>query len=119
MFKNREVLKEHMRKKGHKKINPSDSDYDRFYVINYKEFGKNWGDLVREDKQNIVDNDDDDDDDVGALNGFNLDNPDDASWDEWRGDPARITCLFCPALYPELADLLIHMTAVHDFDFKV
>ena len=34
-FKDRYVLKEHMRKKQHKQINPKDKNYDRFYVINY------------------------------------------------------------------------------------
>ncbi len=121
-----------MRKKGHKKINPSDSSYDRFYVVNYQEFGKTWGALASESQ---FDGDDDDD---GALNGFNLrDSPGaggvgggvgghgedggsgDAEWEEWRGDPDRVSCLFCPASYPELEDLLIHMTSIHDFDYQV
>lgn len=34
-FKDRHVLKEHMRKKQHKKVNPKNKAYDRFYVINY------------------------------------------------------------------------------------
>ena len=29
-FKTRDVLKEHMRKKGHKKINPKNVAYDRY-----------------------------------------------------------------------------------------
>ncbi len=36
VFKTREVLKEHMRKKAHKKINPHDKSYDLFYVVNYQ-----------------------------------------------------------------------------------
>ena len=31
-----------MRKKNHKKINPRNSNYDRFYLVNYLEFGKTW-----------------------------------------------------------------------------
>jgi hypothetical protein len=42
IFKSREVLKEHMRKKNHKKINPRDSNYDKYYLVNYLEFGKSW-----------------------------------------------------------------------------
>ena len=42
VFKSREVLKEHMRKKNHKKINPRNSNYDKFYLVNYLEFGKKW-----------------------------------------------------------------------------
>ena len=47
-FKSREVLKEHMRKKGHKKINPRNKLYDRFYIVNYLEFGKNWETVSKE-----------------------------------------------------------------------
>lgn len=35
-FKDRPTLKEHMRKKGHKRINPDNKSYDRFFLINYK-----------------------------------------------------------------------------------
>ena len=42
VFKSREVLKEHMRKKNHKKINPRNSAYDKFYMINYLEMGESW-----------------------------------------------------------------------------
>lgn len=35
VFKSPAVLKVHMRKKRHYKINPKNKDYDRFYLINY------------------------------------------------------------------------------------
>ena len=35
LFKDRTSLKDHMRKKQHKKINPKNKEYDRFYMINY------------------------------------------------------------------------------------
>lgn len=35
VFKDRSTLREHMRKKQHKKLNPQDKNYDKFYVINY------------------------------------------------------------------------------------
>lgn len=41
-FTDRNVLKEHMRKKLHKRINPANKSYDRFYVVNYLEIDKNW-----------------------------------------------------------------------------
>ena len=31
-----------MRKKNHKKINPRNYTYDKFYIVNYLEFGKSW-----------------------------------------------------------------------------
>lgn len=37
-----------MRKKQHKKINPKNKEYDRFYVINYLELGKTWEDIQNE-----------------------------------------------------------------------
>ncbi|XP_017466393.1 PREDICTED: zinc finger protein 277 [Rhagoletis zephyria] len=36
IFKDRSTLKEHMRKKAHKRINPNNSDYDRFFLLNYR-----------------------------------------------------------------------------------
>ncbi len=107
-----------MRKKGHKKINPNDASIDHFYVVNYQEFGKKWGALVRE---SMFEDDDD-------TNGFNLstnsqigddDDDDEADMEEWCADPERVTCLFCSAAYFELNDLLTHMTSIHDFDFQV
>merc|ERR1712096_269849 len=49
VFKSREVLKEHMREKMHKKINPKNKEWDKFYLVNYLEFGKNWEDMAREE----------------------------------------------------------------------
>ena len=51
VFKSREVLKEHMRKKMHKKLNPKNKAWDRFYLVNYLEFGKSWEDFVREESE--------------------------------------------------------------------
>ena len=48
-FKSREVLKEHMRKKMHKKLNPKNKSWDRFYLVNYLESGKSWEDFCREE----------------------------------------------------------------------
>ena len=38
-----------MRKKMHKKLNPKNKMWDRFYLVNYLEFGKTWEDFCRED----------------------------------------------------------------------
>lgn len=42
LFKDRTALKEHMRKKLHKRINPNNKEYDKFYINNYLEPGKSW-----------------------------------------------------------------------------
>lgn len=39
-----------MRKKLHKRINPENKEYDRFYIVNYLEMGKTWKVNVREAK---------------------------------------------------------------------
>lgn len=38
-----------MRKKLHKRINPANSEYDRFYIVNYLEVGKSWRAIEKED----------------------------------------------------------------------
>lgn len=91
------------------------SKYDRFYIVNYKEFGKNW-----ETATTAADEISDED----VPNGFNQegaddDNDQDKTWDDWNGDRSGAVCLFCEAIYTECNDLLIHMTSIHDFDFQV
>lgn len=48
-FTDRAVLKEHMRKKLHKRINPRNKCYDKYFVVNYLEVGKGWQEIERED----------------------------------------------------------------------
>lgn len=42
------VLRKHMRKKKHFKISSNNRMYDRFYIINYTEPGRNWMELEEE-----------------------------------------------------------------------
>jgi hypothetical protein len=42
------MLKEHIRKKKHLKINSKNRFYDRFYLVNYLEADKTWQDLREE-----------------------------------------------------------------------
>ena len=48
VFYSKQVLKEHMRKKQHKCINPLNKDFDKYYIINYLEPGKLWQELKHE-----------------------------------------------------------------------
>ena len=123
VFKTREVLKEHMRKKMHKKINPKNKAYDKFYLINYREFGKNWESLGSKNRRNSSNGHFLDEEEDELPNGFESDGSEDDSeerdWSDWRGgDKSSAVCLFCPANYSERDDLLMHMTCVHDFDFQ-
>jgi hypothetical protein len=34
-YKDKQTLKDHMRKKQHKKINPKNKEFDKYYLINY------------------------------------------------------------------------------------
>lgn len=49
LFPDRNILKEHMRKKIHKRINPSNIEYDKYYIVNYLEEDKDWQSIQKED----------------------------------------------------------------------
>ena len=80
VFKSREVLKEHMRKKMHKKINPKNKEWDKFYLVNYLEFGKNWEDMAREEDGGVRGEEE-------LPSGWDVDDKDaeDSDWSDWRG----------------------------------
>jgi len=112
VFKSREVLKEHMRKKMHKKLNPKNKMWDKYYLVNYLEFGKNWEDMAREDEcGGRVEEE--------LPSGWDIEDRDaeDSDWSDWRGDNGGAVCLFCPASYQDTKELVNHMNIVHGFDF--
>ncbi|KAH7646125.1 zinc finger protein 277 [Dermatophagoides farinae] len=97
-FKNWNVLKEHMRKKGHKTLNPNNREYDRFYLINYLCNDKHWKQIKKE-------------------NDFYIDNTSN-DWDDWIDDDDKLDCVcfFCP--YKNKFDnIRQHLLGEHDFDF--
>eukprot|EP00696_Hemimastix_kukwesjijk_P009452 gnl/Hemi2/21958_TR7336_c0_g3_i1.p1 gnl/Hemi2/21958_TR7336_c0_g3~~gnl/Hemi2/21958_TR7336_c0_g3_i1.p1 ORF type:complete len:389 (+),score=150.75 gnl/Hemi2/21958_TR7336_c0_g3_i1:188-1354(+) len=100
-FRSYEILKLHMRKKKHFKINARNHDYDRFYLINFLEAGKNWEALQEE-------LDDDDDDNLPEA------------WNDWEDEEAEepCKCLFCPTTFKSTIDTFHHMNAQHKFDFS-
>lgn len=53
-FPDRTILKEHMRKKLHKRINPKTTEYDKYYIVNYLESDKTWRDIEKEDDRYAV-----------------------------------------------------------------
>lgn len=109
-FKDRTILKEHMRKKGHKRINPENKEYDKYFLVNY--IGdRQWP------KQHYRLN--------KSLNTRkpkdfeNESNPDsDPDWSEWTEEngPA-ITCLLCDHTEKEYDKILEHMVQQHEFSF--
>ncbi|XP_018399588.1 PREDICTED: zinc finger protein 277 [Cyphomyrmex costatus] len=106
-FKDRMVLKEHMRKKFHKSINPHNKAYDKFYINNYLEPEKTW-----ERKQaNLKAKPD--------IGGGSSENEDEGnSWSDWNDESIKIICLFCNYSNNEFTCILRHMKKTHNFDFE-
>ncbi|KAM8862087.1 zinc finger protein 277 isoform 1-T1 [Synchiropus picturatus] len=96
-FRDKTTLKDHMRKKTHRRINASNRQYDRFYVINYLELGKTWEEVQSEDDRELVEDDDDD-------------------WSDWQAHPVLAVCLFCDHQSDTMDQIYIHMKGAHGFD---
>ncbi|KAK0181496.1 hypothetical protein PV327_003775 [Microctonus hyperodae] len=108
LFKDRDVLKEHMRKKFHKRINPGNKQYDQFYISNYLEPNNTW----RRRERNKID-------DTEEHTEITSDNEDEESpWTGWNDDDSvSITCLLCSQKSQDFTAILEHMIAAHNFDF--
>ncbi|XP_038562500.1 zinc finger protein 277-like [Micropterus salmoides] len=96
-FRDKTTLKDHMRKKAHRRINANNCEYDRFYVINYLELGKTWEEVQSEDDRELVDDEDDD-------------------WSDWRAHPVSAVCLFCDHQSETMDQIYTHMKEAHGFD---
>mmetsp|Transcript_8078 Transcript_8078/g.13948 ORF Transcript_8078/g.13948 Transcript_8078/m.13948 type:complete len:478 (-) Transcript_8078:58-1491(-) len=111
IFRDYSMLRVHMKKKRHFKINSQNKIYDQFYLINYLEWGKNWEDIANE-------KDFDDDDDETSSIDASLD-----TWHEWDEDAQAsllidetTRCLFCDHLAPNPSQTLTHCKKEHNFD---
>lgn len=90
-----------MRKKKHFKIAAKNRQYDRFYVINYLEPGKNWESFER-------DNYESDEDDK-----------DEETWEDWEEEePEPTMCLFDTHVLSSPKEILEHMRTEHDFNLS-
>ncbi|XP_068170125.1 zinc finger protein 277 [Antennarius striatus] len=96
-FRDKTTLKDHMRKKSHRRINANNHEYDRFYIINYLELGKTWEDVQSEDDRELVDDEDDD-------------------WSDWQAHPVTAVCLFCDHQSETMDQIYTHMKDTHGFD---
>ncbi|XP_041852240.1 zinc finger protein 277 [Melanotaenia boesemani] len=97
IFRDKTTLKDHMRKKAHRRINANNREYDRFYIINYLELGKTWEEVQSEDDREMVDDDDED-------------------WSDWRAHPVSAVCLFCDQQSETMDQIYTHMKESHGFD---
>ncbi|XP_066210173.1 zinc finger protein 277 isoform X2 [Saccopteryx leptura] len=96
-FRDKSTLKDHMRKKQHRRINPKNSEYDQFYVINYLELGKSWEQVQSEDDRELLE-------------------PQEEDWSGWEEHPVRAVCLFCEKQADTIEKLCVHMQDAHRFD---
>lgn len=107
VFKDALVLRKHMRKKKHFKVHPCNHTYDRFYVINYAEPGKNWQALEKEkeeDKPRVAQ-------DAASAS--------DASWDAWEEEEFDSTkSLFDDSLFDSPEAALDYDNKTYGFDFE-
>lgn len=103
-FKDHMVLKEHMRKKFHKYINPNNKTYDKFYIGNYLKPEES-----RMQKQSNLERN---------LEDGSNENEDENSWSDWNDESIEIICLFCNYKNKEFICILRHMREEHDFDFE-
>ncbi|CAF4878932.1 unnamed protein product [Pieris macdunnoughi] len=107
LFKDRTILKEHMRKKGHKRINAANKDYDKFFLVNYIGEKQTKPKLCKPYTSKVQKQDDID---------SNVDS--DPEWSEWtEEDCPLITCLLCEHTENEYENILEHMKCLHEFSF--
>lgn len=113
IFKDRATLKEHMRKKGHKRINPENKIYDKFFLVNYKCFktGKQSNKQKLNEKKAKRPK-------SPPSHVFQTDDSD-SDWSDWEGEKEPIICLFCSKTETDLNIIKEHLQSEHNFDFKV
>ncbi|KAL0871404.1 hypothetical protein ABMA27_005135 [Loxostege sticticalis] len=113
-FKDRTILKEHMRKKGHKRINPDNKEYDKFFLVNYvgektkpkSMYKQYYNKTQHQTAHKSTDYDHD----------SNVDS--DPEWSDWTEENGPlITCLLCQHTENEYENILDHMERQHDFSF--
>lgn len=97
-FKCWRALKEHMRKKGHKLINPNNKNYDKFYLINYLSSDQHWLQVKNE-------------------NDLYVDNDEWCDWIDDENDKMDCLCFFCP-YQNKFNNAKKHLLEVHRFDFN-
>lgn len=110
-FKTPVLLREHMRKKQHRSLNPKNKMYDKFYLLNYLEPGTPWQEAKqRHDTENESE----------CVDIQPQETEQDCLWTDWREDMSTsMTCLFCSFTTSKVPDgLYHHMKNYHQFDFE-
>ncbi|XP_004517507.1 zinc finger protein 277 [Ceratitis capitata] len=140
IFKDRTILKEHMRKKGHKRINPNNRDYDRFFLSNYrtktqnvKQPTANKQSYVKSRQQKVLE--------AGSAREVhspelatspqenferrfavrNESDESDSDWSDWDEDIGKmppLNCLYCKYKEESYEALKEHMLSAHNVNFE-
>lgn len=107
-FKDRPTLKEHMRKKGHKRINPENKNYDRFFLINYQ---NQYSSGPARNKYSSIKYKNNDENNANIFE-------DDSNWSDWEDDDGiEVTCLYCSEKNKDFSKLKNHIEIDHGIDF--
>lgn len=113
-FKDRATLKEHMRKKGHKRINPENKNYDIYFIINYKnEFkGRTSKAAAKSKASDLVR--------AAIIQSSNLfqSESSDSDWSDWDGEKPLAKCLFCSRDSSDFKEFNDHLVSEHEVDFE-
>lgn len=118
VFKDRAVLKEHMRKKAHKLINPDNKTYDRFYLCNYRMKDNSPKEQSQRNSKPPQKSYLDTRDETEELSTTIFDSSDDSDWSDWENDQEiEIICLFCSHKEKKFELLTSHMQTSHNFNF--
>lgn len=117
VFKDRATLKEHMRKKGHKRINPENKAYDKYFLINYKL--DKWEPKTQERKFYNPRHNQPHQRRTPQTSVFNSDD-NSSDWSDWDGEKeTEIICLFCAHSETGFEELKDHMKIKHSFHFDL
>uniref|UniRef100_T1PI39 C2H2 type zinc-finger (2 copies) n=1 Tax=Musca domestica TaxID=7370 RepID=T1PI39_MUSDO len=136
VFKDRVTLKEHMRKKAHKRINPGNKSYDKYFLENYKipdtttshqpkraQKKPRGREHHQQQRTSINEN-------SRASSQQEIESVDferfahhsedsDSDWSDWNGDGGvqPITCLYCPQQLGDFSIFKSHLNEAHGVDF--
>ncbi|XP_075169467.1 zinc finger protein 277 [Haematobia irritans] len=128
IFKDRVTLKEHMRKKAHKRINPNNKTYDKYFLENYKFPDTNVQQKRPNQKQKRRDIDNSskasslqlETDSVDFEQRFAHHSDSDSDWSDWNGDGVQpINCLYCNQQSSDFIQFKNHLLQTHSLDFDV
>ncbi|KAH8297220.1 hypothetical protein KR044_007486 [Drosophila immigrans] len=121
IFQDRPTLKEHMRKKGHKRINPNRREYDKFFLVNYNRITSPSSHRKQQRQKHMSLGDDNASVDFDKhFARQDSDGEHDSDWSDWAGDgePSAIKCLYCAQEEAQFTTLKEHMLESHGFDFE-